>query len=118
MACGEAVGGLRHTDKHERSHALLPLRMEMVTEGGTYIFSRHEEPVRPLLQDCPLLQRVNWAVWQFRLKAALSGTDCYRLTSATLGQLIPVPETLITFRFAQPWKRLIIRRGHYILNIA
>lgn len=38
MACGEAVGGLRHTDKHERSHALLPLRMEMVTEGGTYIF--------------------------------------------------------------------------------
>ena len=117
MACGEAVGGLRHTDKHERSHALLPLRMEMVTEGGTF-FPGTRNPYVLCCRTVPCSKRVNWAAWQFRLKAALSGTDCYRLTSATLGQLIPVPETLITFRFAQPWKRLIIRRGHYILNIA
>ena len=50
--------------------------------------------------------KVNWARRQFKLKAALSGTKHYRLTCATLGLPITVPEMMITSWFAWSWKSL------------
>lgn len=68
-------------------------------------------------RNVPRSEKVNWAMWQFKLKAALSETKHYKLTCATLALYTSVPETLITSWFAWSWKRLI-ERGLYISNVA